>query len=250
LAVALSSLLTLIPVLALSPPQPAGEAAAVATTPADAPAAALDGLYPLWEQTATLQAPGAVQIGYGHAAVGLGPVQLGTQPILDLHGTLNLQAKVALLRRPRFGLALVVGGYHVPTEAESRTVGNLDPTGFANPYAPVWLFPVSLVKTLRLGTRAAVHWTSTALLSRSPDPQLRSLTGGQTLLLELFASPHWAARAHGGVEGWPVAPQAHAGLSFGYRASHLYGAAGVARRFTFEGEAANMVLLDGGLLFP
>jgi hypothetical protein len=210
----------------------------------------IDGLYPLWEQTAALHAPGTFQIGYGHAAVGLGPVQLGTQPILDLHGTLNLEAKVALWRGPRLQVALVLAALHVPTAAESRTVGNLDPSGFANPYAPVWLLPVSLAKSLRLGERVSLHWASTLLIARSPEPQYQYLSGGQTLMAELRASPAWAVRGHAGVEGWPVDGRAHAGLSFAYRAPHLYAAAGVARRFSFAGESANMVLLDGGLVFP
>jgi hypothetical protein len=213
-------------------------------------AAPVEGLYPLWEQTAALYGAGGFAIGYGHAGVGLGLVQLGTQPILDLHGALNLQAKVALLRRSRFAIALVLGAYHFPTAAEGRTVGNLNPTGFSNPYAPVWLFPVALAKSARFGDRLSLHWTSTLLLSRSQAPEQRYLSGGQTLLVELRASPHWAARVHGGIEGWPVETQAHAGLSFGYSSTHLMAAAGVARRFSFEGESANMVLLDGGLLFP
>jgi hypothetical protein len=236
--------------LALSPSPPTTAASVAATVPADTPAfaGAVDGLYPLWEQTAVLHRPGTVQIGYGHAEVGLGPVQVGTAPILDLHGTINAEGKVALWRGPRLQLALIAGGYHIPTAAESRTVGNLNPTGFANPYSEVWLFPISLAKTLRL-ERMALHWTSTALISRSPDPHYDTISGGQTLMLEVFASPHWAARVHGGVEGWPVALQGHVGLSFGYTARHLYLAAGAARRF-LDGEAANMVLLDGGLVFP
>jgi hypothetical protein len=236
--------------LAVLSPPPTTAASVVEAPAVAAPeaAGAVDGLFPLWEQTAVLHAPGALQIGYGHAEVGLGVVQVGTAPILDLHGTVNAEAKVAMVRGPRLQLALVVGAYHLPTAAESRTVGNLNPTGFANPYSPVWLIPISVAKTLRLG-RTALHWTSTVLVSRSPDPAYRTVSGGQTVLFELFASPRWAARAHGGVEGWPVAPQAHLGLSFGYTAPHLYLAAGAARRFSFDGEAANMVLVDGGLLF-
>src|SRR5439155_18468675 len=103
--------------------------------------------------------------------------------------------------------------------------------------------------SLRLGQRFALHWASTLLLSQSTAPEHRYLTGGQTLMLEVAASPQWAVRLHGGAEGWPVQTAAHAGLSFGYTGQHLYAAAGVARRFSFEGESSNQVMFDAGLLF-
>jgi len=243
-------MMALLGILAVSPLAAGADLTAEGTAAPPPAVGAVDGLYPLWEQTAALYAPGGFGIGYEHAGVGLGPVQIGTQPILALHGALNLQVKVALLRRSSFQVALVLGGYRFPTAAEGRTVGNLNPSGFSNPYAPVWLFPVALAKSVRLGDRLSIHWASTLLISRSDAPEQQYVSGGQTLLFELRASPQWAARAHAGVEGWPVEAQAHLGLSFGYTGAHLTAAAGVARRFSFEGESANMVLLDGGLLFP
>jgi hypothetical protein len=222
---------------------------AQAPAPVDGEAGAVNGLYPLWEQTGILHRPGAFQIGYNHAQVGLGRLQLGTEPILDLHGALNLQAKVALWRGDRLNLALVLGVYHLPTAAESRTVGNLYPTGFTN-YEPVWLIPISLAKSVRLGERLALHWASTLLLSTSNAPDHRYAAGGQTLLLDLAATPQWHVRLHGGAEGWPVETVAHAGLSFGYVGRYLYASLGAGRRFPLDGEPANQVLLDGGLLFP
>jgi hypothetical protein len=210
---------------------------------------AVNGLYPLWEQTAVLHPLGGFQLGYQHAQVGLGRVQLGTQPILDLHGSPNLELKLAVWRGQRFSVALVVGGFYLPTAAESRTLGNLHPSGFTNPFAPVWLCPISLAKTLRLGSRVAVHWASTLLVSGSSDPQHRYVSGGQTLMMEVAAGPHWSAQVHGGAEGWPVQPVAHAGLSIAYRGEHLYGGLGAGRRFSFEGESANQILFDAGLLF-
>jgi hypothetical protein len=235
--------------LALSAPA-AGADLTVEAAPGPPAVGPVEGLYPLWEQTAALYESWGFAIGYAHAGVGLGPVQLGTQPILDLHGALNLQVKVALWRRASFQVALVLGGYRFPTAAEGRTVGNLHPSGFSNPYAPVWLFPLALAKSVRLGDRLSIHWASTVLISRSETAEQQYVSGGQTLLFEVRASPQWAARVHTGVEGWPVEAQAHVGFSFGYTGAHLTAAAGVARRFSFEGESANMVLLDGGLLFP
>jgi hypothetical protein len=222
---------------------------ALPPSPVEGESGAINGLYPLWEQTALLHRPGAFQIGYNHAQVGLGRVQIGTEPILDLHGALNLQAKVALWRGERLKVALVLGGYRLPTAAESRTVGNLYPTGFTN-YAPVWLVPICLAKSVRLGQRLALHWASTLLLSTSSAPEHRYLAGGQTVLLDLAATPQWHARIHAGAEGWPVQTVAHAGLSFGYVGRYLYASLGAGRRFPFDGEPGNQVLLDGGLLFP
>jgi hypothetical protein len=236
--------------LLLAAPARADVAARLDAEPEPISSAPVNGLYPLWEQTALLHRAGAVEVGYAHAQVGLGRVQLGTNPLLDLHGTLNLEAKVALYRGERLHVALVAGGYHVPTAAESRTVGNLNATGFANPYAPVWLFPVSLAKSLVLGDRFSVHWASTLLVTRSAAPEHQHVSLGQTALFEAAASRHWAARVHAGIEGYPVQTQAHAGLSIGYNGDHVFAAAGAARRFTFEGEAANMLLVDGGLRWP
>jgi hypothetical protein len=222
---------------------------APAPSPVDGEAGAINGLYPLWEQTALLHRPGAFQIGYNHAQVGLGRLQLGTEPILDLHGAPNLQVKVALWRGERLKVALVIGGYRLPTAAESRTVGNLYPTGFSN-YEPVWLIPICLAKSLRLGERVSLHWASTLLLSTSSAPEHRYIAGGQTLLLDIAATPQWHVRLHAGAEGWPVQTVAHAGLSFGYVGKYVYASLGVGRRFPLDGEPANQVLLDGGLLFP
>jgi hypothetical protein len=218
--------------------------------PTAAAEGSVNGLYPLWEQTGVLHRAGTVAVGYGHAQVGLGRLQLGTQPILDLHGTLNLQAKAALWRGERLDAALVLGGFRLPTAAQGRTVGNLYASGFSNPYAPVWLAPVSLAKTLRVGQRLALHWASTVLFSHSQAPEHRFVASGQTLMAELRAGPRWAARLHGGVEGWPIQAAAHAGLSFAYTGEHVYAAAGLARRFGFDGEGSNQALFDGGVLFP
>jgi len=237
-------------VLTLPGRSEAADASVTASAPVEGEAAAVNGLYPLWEQTAVLHRRGAFQIGYNHAQVGLGRVQLGTEPILDLHGALNLQTKVALWRGERLKVALVVGGYRLPTAAESRTVGNLYPSGFTNPYAPVWLIPICLAKSVRLHERVALHWASTLLLSQSSAPQYRYAAGGQTLLLDLAATPQWHARIHGGAEGWPVETTAHAGLSFGYVGRYLYASLGAGRRFPLDGEPANQVLFDAGLLFP
>lgn len=248
----LPALLLLTPLVPLSLPARAAEVTLTATPAPPAPVAAgtVNGLYPLWEQTGILHGSGGFQIGLEHAQVGLGRLQLGTQPFLDLHGTYNLQAKAALWRGEKLNVALVVGGYHFPTEAESRTVGNLNASGFTNGYAPVWLVPICLAKSLRLGERVGLHWASTLLLSMSSDPGHRFYSGGQTVMVEVAATPHWSARLHAGGEGWPVQTQAHAGLSFAYSGDHLYASAGAARRFSLEGEAANVVLFDAGLRWP
>src|SRR5688572_9635587 len=242
------ALLLLSPLLVLF--LPAGAWATEATLTASPSAAAgrgagaVNGLYPLWEQTAILHRSGTFQIGYEHAQVGLGRVQLGTQPILDLHGALNLQVKAALWRGEKLNVALVVEGYRFPAQAESRTVGNLNAPGATNPYAPVWLVPICMAKSLRLGERVGVHWASTLLLSASSEPEHRFISGGQTVMMEVAATSRWSARLHAGAEGWPVEAKAHAVISFAYSGDYLYASAGAARRFSFEGESGNVLLFD------
>jgi hypothetical protein len=214
------------------------------------PAPSVDGLYPLWEQTGILEQPGAARIGYGHANLGLGPVAVGTQPFLDLYGSVNGTVKVALLRRPRVRMALVGGAYRLPAGADQRGVGRLHASTFANPFAPVWLIPVSAAATVLVTPRLHLHAGLTVLTARSDEPGYRSVTGGVAGFAEWFASPRWSARLHLGAEGWPVWPQAHVGLSFGWRARHVALAAGYARRFDPGGLFGNVVMLDGALLFP
>jgi hypothetical protein len=257
------SCLLLGPLLAAAgtAPQPGGAATATASaapaaegTPAGddeaSPPPSVDGLYPLWEQTGTLEEAGAARVGYGHANVGLGPVAVGTQPFLDLYGVPNGAVKVALLRRPRVRLALVAGAYHLPAAAEQRGIGRLHASTFANPFAAVWLLPVSLAATVLVTPRLHLHGSAVALAARSDEPGYRSVTGGVTGFAEWFATRRWSARLHLGSEGWPAWPQAHAGLSFGWRARHLALAAGYARRFDPGGLFGNVVMLDGALLFP
>lgn len=225
----------------------AGEAASEGDDP---PALAVDGLYPLWEQTGSLDAAGAARIGWGHGAVGLGPVVLSTQPFLDLYGTVNLAAKVRLYRGPRIEAALILGGYRVPAAAEVRGIGALDMPTFADPFAPVWLVPVSAAVTARLTPRLHLHLTATTLAVRSSEAAYQSLTGGVAGFCEWFASSTWSARVHAGSEGWPTSPQAHAGLSFAMRTRHVALSVGYARRFDSGGTTDNVFMWDAGLLFP
>jgi hypothetical protein len=212
-------------------------------------AATVEGLYPLWEYTGRTHASGTGQIGYGHAAWALGPVQLGTQPFLDLYGTLNLQAKAALVRGERTWLALQAGAYFIPTEAPNHTIGQLHAPRYDS-YAPVTLVPIALAATWQPTPRARLHAATTLLVSRSPDPQHRNVSAGEALLAELLASPRWSARLHAGIEGVGVAAQAHAGLSFAYCARSLQLQAGYARTLPLRGSAGDgTIMFDGALLF-
>lgn len=226
--------------------------AAHAQTAAATDTATVNGLYPLWEHTGTLHPRGTVQVGFGHAQLGLGPVQLGTQPLLDLYGTLNGSAKLSLLNAARLRLALHTAVYHVPTAAGSRAIGNLHATGFVNPFAPVWLVPAALAATLPLSPRWSLHTSTTVLSSFSDDPGHRHVSAGQSLVVEASTAaegPLRSARLHLGVEGWPVDPRAHVGLSMALTGAHAQLQLGFARRFSASGEAANLVMLDGALFF-
>lgn len=207
----------------------------------------VNGLYPLWEHTGVLHNAGTVQLGYQQAQVGLGYAQLSTQPFLDLYGTLNLQAKVAVLAQERLKVAVVAGVYRIATNAQSRMFGNLNATGFVNPYGPLYVAPVSLAKSFLLSKRCAVHWASTMLFASSDQRQY--VSGGQALLFEAMANQQWRARIHAGVEGLNVQGQGHAALSFAYRGDVVRLEAGAGQRIMFTGERSTFVMFDGALVF-
>ncbi len=209
----------------------------------------VNGLYPLWEHTGVVHPAGRYQIGYAHAQLGLGRVQVATQPFLDLYGTWNAQAKVALWRGDRIRAAFVSGAYRLPTAAEDRLIGKLHAPGFSNPYAPVWLFPIALAKSVSVSSRIALHWSSTLLISHGELAADRHSSAGQVFFAEARAGKAWAARLHAGIEGLGVQGQGHVGVSFAYRGETVYLEAGAARRATFEGEQSNLVMFDAGLVF-
>jgi hypothetical protein len=226
-------------------------AAVLASLQTVRPAAATEnGVVPLWEQTAVLHRGGGGQIGYGHAQLGLGRVQLGTQPFLDLQRTWNLQLKLALLEGGPHRTALVLGGYRLPTSAEMRSLGELHRTGFANPYGPLLLFPVSVAHSWAIGERVHVHSALTTLFRHASDPRERRTSLGAATMIEGHAGEHWSARLHAGYWGVGVEAQAHLALSFAYRSEHLMLAAGYGRQASPSGESQGRVLIDGALLFP
>jgi hypothetical protein len=245
--------LTLASVLANVPePSLAAQATAPAPQPAppDRPFVAVDGMYPLWEQTGALDAAGAARVGWSHAAVGLGPVSVGTQPFLDVYGTANASLKLALHRGPRVSAALVLGGYRVPTAAEARGIGSLNMTTFTNPFAPVWLVPLSGALTAVVTPRLHLHVAATALATRSSETAYDGVSGGLAGFAEWFASPSRSVRLHAGAEGWPTWTQEHVGLSFAWRFTHVALAGGYARRFSPGGTSNSVFLWDAALLFP
>ena len=228
------------------PPDDRGTATAVE----DAPPVAVDGLYPIWEQTGALEARGSARIGYGHADVGLGPISIATQPFLDLYGTANASAKVGLYQGPRLKLALVAGAYRIPSAAQDHTIGSLNASTFANPLAPVWMMPVSVAMTALVTPRLHLHASASVVDVASSEPSYRSLSGGVAAFAEWFATTHLSARVHVGSEGWGTWPQTHAGLSFAWQSRHVALQAGYARRFD-PGETSDGVFMwDAGLVFP
>ena len=242
------SLLALINVLAQttmmkqSPPAPPA-----ASEPDEV--AMLEGLYPQWEGTGCTQESGTGQIGYAHAQWAFGRLQLGTQPFLDLYGTVNIQAKLAVWRGEDTWVALQLGAYRIPVDAPHHAIGQLHATGFEN-YAPVTRLPLTLAATWRPSARARLHAATTVLVSRSPDLQHQHVTAGEGLLAELLATRHWAARVHTGVEGIGVDARPYAGLSFAYGARWLQLQAGYARTLPLQGQAGDgVVMFDGALLF-
>jgi hypothetical protein len=234
---------------------PAVEAAASpsnATTgdATDAPAPAWNGVLPLWEHTGVVEESGAAQVGWARADVGVGPLTIGTQPFLDLFGTWNLTGKLGLVRKGRLRLALDTGWYRVPTAAQSRGLGNLHAGAFSNPYAPVTLVPMALAATYLVKPRLHVHASATVVKTLSDAPELTTLTAGLAGWVEWFASEHRSVRLHAGVDAYPTDPQAHLGISFGWRYRHVALQAGYARRFAADGTSDGAIMFDTALLFP
>lgn len=207
-------------------------------------------LFPLWEQTGTVEASGAARVGMRHAQVGVGPLTVGTDPYLDLYGTLNAGAKLGLLRRGRVRAALQTGYYRVPTAAETRGIGSLHASGFANPYAPVSLVPVAAGATFLALPQLHLHASATVLQTLSSEAESRTLTAGLSSWVEWWATRTRSVRLHAGVEGWPTGTQEHVGISFAWQTRYTALQAGYARRIASEGTSSNSIMFDGAVLFP
>jgi hypothetical protein len=214
---------------------------------AESEPATVNGLYPLWEQTGELHEAGRAQVGYQHAQVGLGWVQLETQPYLDAYGTANGELKVHVFGGESSDAAVQVGWYHAPAHLERREIGNLHSVSLVNP-APIDLVPLQFAETIFLSSRLQLHAAATALTEYSRDSQNTQLSFGSAGMLEMRASRRWSAMAHAGIEGAPVTVQTHAGLSFAYRVSFLDLRAGYATRYE-NGTQAGVVLFDGAVVF-
>ena len=231
-------------------PPAAAPAAPPAPAPSDDPPPAVYGLFPLWEHTGAVEDSGAARVGMRHTQVGIGPVTVGTDPYLDLYGTLNANAKLGIVRRGPLRLAVQAAWLRVPTAAETRGIGNLHAGSFANPYAPVTLLPVAAAVTLLAGRRLHLHASATLLQTLSTVPELQTTTGGVAAWVEWWTPAGRSVRFHAGAEGWPAAAQEHVGISFGWRMRYMALQAGYARRFAPEGTAANTVMFDGAVVFP
>ena len=223
---------------------------ASATATADAPPPAVHGLFPLWETTGVVEESGAARVGLRHMQVGLGPLTVGTDPYLDIYGTMNATAKLGVMRKGSLRLALQASWLRVPTAAETRGVGNLHAGAFANPYAPVTLLPVAAGVTWLAARRVHLHASATLLQTLSAAPELQATSAGISAWVEWWTPTGRSVRLHAGAEGWPVAPQEHVGLSFGWRTRHLALQGGYARRFAAEGTSANTLMFDGAVVFP
>jgi hypothetical protein len=230
--------------------KPATSATAPTTATADAPPPAVYGLFPLWEHTGVVEESGAARVGLRHMQVGLGPLTVGTDPYLDLYGTMNATAKLGVVRDGPLRLALQASWLRVPTAAETRGVGNLHAGAFANPYAPVTLLPVAAGVTWLAARLVHLHASATLLQTLSAAPELQTRSAGISAWVEWWTPAGRSVRLHAGAEGWPVAPQEHVGLSFGWRTRYLALQGGYARRFAAEGTGANTLMFDGAVVFP
>jgi hypothetical protein len=223
----------------------------MASAPREAPAA-INGLYPMWEQTGVLHRRWGGQVGYNHAQLGLGQVQVGTQPFLNFHGTYNLQLKLALgAQTGRHRTALTAGYYRFPSAAQSKTIGLLHQSAFHN-YDVVEVAPVALAHSWGMFRRVDLHVALTAMPRHARHPGDGSpwvASAGLATMTELRISPAWSARLHAGLWGIGVERQAHVGLSFAYRGPVVLLEGGYARQASMIGETQGKYLRDGALVF-
>src|SRR6185503_4785597 len=96
------------------------------------------------------------------------------------YGTLNVGFKLGVVRQGPVRLALTLGGYRVPTAAETRGVGNLNAGAFANPYSPMTLLPLPAAATWLAGRRLHLHATATLMQTVSATSAMQTTTGGAT----------------------------------------------------------------------
>lgn len=213
------------------------------------PEMATNGLVPLWEYSGAIRSTGSTQIGWNDSQLSLDTLQVGTKLFLDLYGIYNAELKLRVFASSRVRSALIGGIYRVPTNAQSRGVGNLYASGFSNPYAPVWLAPLALANSVSVTRALTLHLSSVALFSRSDDSDQDHLSVGQSVFAEWRTRGNFAARMHAGLTGVFVQPVAHTALSFAYNGRYVLLAAGLGRRYAFEGEQSNFVMLDASLVF-
>jgi hypothetical protein len=215
---------------------------------ADETVATVNGAYPLWEYTGEMYARGHAQVGYQHAQLGLGRVQVETQPFLDIYGILNGEIKVGLTASERTRSALVLGYYDVPTTVESMPLGN-SPVASMPLYAHLKLLPASIAGTAEIGSRLRAHANAMVLGQWADDARARGISAGASTMIEYRVFEHWAGMMHLGAEGLGQAERAHAGASLAYRLPYLDLRAGYARRFERTEQPASVVLVDGALIF-
>ena len=206
-----------------------------------------------WFPCGNIQAPFAARVrrrlAGNDSQLSLGVLQVGTKLFLDLYGIYNVELKLRVHEGVRLHSALVSGVYRVPTDAQSRGLGNLHAAGFSNPYAPVWLAPVALANSISVTRSFTLHTSSVVLFSRSDDSDQEHVSFGQSVFAEWRTRGRLAARMHAGITGVLVQPVAHAALSFAYNGQYVQLAAGLGRRYTFEGEESNFAMLDAALVF-
>ena len=232
--------------------QPPAAAPAAPPAPApDDPPPAVYGLFPLWEHTGAVEDSGAARVGMRHTQVGIGPVTVGTDPYLDLYGTLNANAKLGIVRRGPLRLAVQAAWLRVPTAAETRGIGNLHAGSFANPYAPVTLLPVAAAVTLLAARRLHLHASATLLQTLSTVPRAADddrRRGGLGRMVDARgterAVPRRRRRA-GRRRRKSTSASRSAGACATWRCRPGY-----ARRFAPEGTAANTIMFDGAVVFP
>ena len=194
------------------------------------------GLFPIWENTATVLGHGQVYLGSHLLGVGLGDrLQIGTHPVRDVMFTPNLHAKFLVFERPRLRVAAHAEVLWMTQGAsQAFTVSN-----FVSRLSTVenafWVAPLGVTASIAPMRGLFVHVTTTAqgVTSKAlPEPQV---TFGVSAQLEWRPFEHHAFTFHAAEVGLHRHDYALVGASYRYQRWIFEGSIGYARRFYRDG---------------
>lgn len=178
------------------------------------------GFYPLWETPGSVLKHRELVIGTSGAAFGINDTaQVGTQPVLFMYRTPNLNGKISLLKREKFAVAIQAGVSHLLPQASRAFFSPMYTSRLDNPDFSVTLVPLSLGSTLFLSDFLQIHQSITALSILGHGVLKNETTSGYSLLAELIANERHSALFHAGKIGFVKNELLYLGTSYRYQNS-------------------------------